>query len=71
VIVLVTYSIVYQDLSIYFRKEYLGELGFWTVTFILSAIIGMFVFRPIYDRHQNHPNIENYKKTIKLPKELR
>jgi len=70
VIGLVYCTIFYYDLITYLNKDVLGDFKFWLLTLIFASWLS-FAFKRIYDTHYNHSNIENYKKSIEFPKELR
>lgn len=51
-------------------EYYKGKFVINTIISIIMIFLNGFFFKSLYDKYRNHSNIENFKKNIKIPKEL-
>ena len=51
-------------------EYYKGKFVINTNISIIMIFLNGFFFKSLYDKYRNHSNIENFKKNIKIPKEL-
>jgi hypothetical protein len=52
-------------------NELKTNLIFSSIVFLFGTIFSAITFKKWYDKHYNHSNIENYKKGLKIPDELK
>ena len=50
----------------YYKNNFIINL---IISLILLIINGFFI-KSLYDKYRNHSNIENFKKNIKIPKDI-